>query len=324
MIFRVLGFLFFFLSLVASASQQFDIKSIDQFEQIFVELTTNYKSDEILVVMDIDNTLVTMDGELGSDQWWNWQEAMVLGSEGDDYKQRHGAVALSFDGLLSVQGFLYDVLPMHAPEPKTIELIRRLQDDGVMVIGLTSRGPEFKSPAFRELYKAGYNLLRTASPIEERDYLSMMPYNVRELQSKYGFTLRQIADYKLNKPRPAVYRDGVFFTSGQHKGALLKIWMQDRQLSPKVVIFMDDQVKNTNRVWEAFTAQYGGELFVPEVNTFRYGFLDKRVEAFNEISKQDVIQLWERVYRPVFEQQLNIMKRNLTDEVYNFEAAVDF
>ena len=51
---------------------------------------------------------------------------------------------------------------MRPTQPDAAQLVQRLQDDGLNVIALTSRGPDFRLATFRELRRNGsvqHNLL---------------------------------------------------------------------------------------------------------------------------------------------------------------------
>ena len=69
------------------------------------------KPERVLLVLDIDNTLLAMNNPLGSDQWFEWQKFLLE----NEPKSRH-AVANSFQGLLDAQGMLYNLTHMHPPQ----------------------------------------------------------------------------------------------------------------------------------------------------------------------------------------------------------------
>src|SRR5688572_3023279 len=62
-----------------------------------------YGAEHVLLALDIDNTVMSMDNDLGSDHWFEWQH-YLLNNEPDSPL----LVAKEFDGLLKAQGILYE------------------------------------------------------------------------------------------------------------------------------------------------------------------------------------------------------------------------
>ena len=73
----------------------------------------NVRPEETLIVFDIDNTLLKMKKDLGSDAWFNWQNRLWSAPSPDS----DSAVADNIDDLLNIQRLLYDVGKMEPPEP---------------------------------------------------------------------------------------------------------------------------------------------------------------------------------------------------------------
>ena len=70
----------FFLFLVSAAlflpvhaSEKIQIQSMTEVEQKVAELRRTHSAAEILLVFDIDNTLLTTEVDLGGDAWFLWQ-----------------------------------------------------------------------------------------------------------------------------------------------------------------------------------------------------------------------------------------------------------
>ena len=61
------------------------------------ELVEKYSKENVLVVVDVDNTLLAMNQDLGSDQWYNWQSGLLK-----DDPSSPDLVAADFQGLLGV------------------------------------------------------------------------------------------------------------------------------------------------------------------------------------------------------------------------------
>ena len=93
-------------------------------------LAKTHGTERVLVVFDIDNTLMAMEQGLGSDQWYDWQSKLRLADPCD---------ARLVSDRLAVQGALYYVSAMRPTQEDAAQLVQRLQDDGLNVIALTSR-----------------------------------------------------------------------------------------------------------------------------------------------------------------------------------------
>ncbi len=202
---------------------------------------------DILVVFDIDNTLLAMEQGLGSDQWYEWQKER-LASEPCDERV--------VGNRLAVQGAMFFASAMRKTQANAPQLVRRIQDEGITVIALTSRGVGFRLQTFRELRRNGYDFRRTA------------------IGPDGGWPDDFLPD---NGIRPARYEDGVFLTTGQHKGAMLKALLDRTQTPmPAAILVLDDKQANLDAVIETFSA-----LDVP-VRAWRYAGEDRNVADFDE------------------------------------------
>jgi len=200
----------------------------------------------ILVVFDIDNTLLAMEQGMGSDQWYDWQKHL---SEKDQCNPRN------VGDRFAVQGALYFVSAMRLTQADGADQVRAIQDQDVTVIALTSRGMDYQLQTFRELRRNHLNFSYSAfGPAGGYDE-SFMP---------------------VENGRLSLYEDGVFLTSGQHKGQMLYALLEKTGTRlPGVIVMADDKQKNLDAVKETFSA-----LGVP-VHAWRYTGEDDNVRAFN-------------------------------------------
>ena len=252
---------------------------------------SKHGSDQVLLVVDIDNTLLAMNQPLGSDQWFNWQDGLLRSSPDSP-----DLVASNFEGLLEVQGTLFALSGMHAPEPDLPNLIREIQDWGVTTIVLTSRGPGFRDAAERELRRNGYRFDESRLHIREKRGL-FIPFDPDQ-PSKHGLTAAIVAI--LNDRLAAVtYSNGIYMTAGQHKGYMLRTLLAravDDKPTPNVardfsaIVFVDDHVKHTERMQEAFENDASIDLA-----TVRYSREDGNVSNFKQSSKRHVVDDWDRL-----------------------------
>ena len=211
-----------------------------------IELVDQVGKDKVMVVFDIDNTLMAMEQGLGSDQWYDWQKHL---SENDLCNPDN------VGNRFAVQGALYFVSAMRNTQKDGPEQVRSIQSLGVPVIALTSRGMEYQLQTFRELRRNGYDF----------SHSSFGP------PGGYQKPFIPVTDGRFS-----LYQDGVFLTAGQHKGKMLLALLEKTQTPmPDVVVIADDKQKNLDNMKETFTA-----LKVP-VRAWRYSAEDANVENFD-------------------------------------------
>jgi hypothetical protein len=198
------------------------------------------------VVFDIDNTLLAMEQGLGADQWYDWQKA--LDKEDRCNPQNVG-------NRFAVQGALYFSSAMRPTQQDAASQVKIIQDQGIPVFALTSRGPEFRLQTFRELRRNGYSFVQSAiGPAGGYDRLFI-----------------PVDDGRFSR-----YEDGVFMTAGQHKGQMLFALLEKTATPmPAAIIMADDKQKNLDAVKETFAA-----LDIP-VHAWRYTGEDENVRNFD-------------------------------------------
>ncbi len=202
--------------------------------------------ENVLVVFDIDNTLLAMEQGLGADQWYEWQKE--LGKNDRCNPQNVG-------NRFAVQGALYFVSAMRSTQVDGANQVRAIQDRGIAVISLTSRGMEYRLQTFRELRRNDFSF----------SYSAIGPaggYDKPFIPVKDG--------------RFSLYEDGVFLTAGQHKGQMLYALLEKTGTPmPAVIVMADDKQKNLDAVIETFSA-----VKIP-VHAWRYTAEDENVKAFD-------------------------------------------
>ena len=72
-----------------------------------------YGKDTILVVLDIDNTLLAMEQGLGSDQWYYWQK---------DLGNTDPCSPRNVGDRFAVQGAMFHASAMRATQPHSVTL----------------------------------------------------------------------------------------------------------------------------------------------------------------------------------------------------------
>jgi hypothetical protein len=211
-----------------------------------LDLASQTGKENILVVFDIDNTLLAMEQGLGADQWYDWQKH--LSKEDVCNPQNVG-------NRFAVQGAMYFSSAMRPTQQDAADQVKAIQANGIPVFALTSRGPEYRLQTFRELRRNGYSFVHS----------SIGP------DGGYEGLFIPVQDGRFSR-----YEDGVFLTAGQHKGQmLLSLLEKTGTRVPTVIVMIDDKQKNLDAVKETFSA-----LNIP-VRAWRYTGEDENVRNFD-------------------------------------------
>lgn len=211
-----------------------------------------------LVVFDIDNTLMEPIQTLGSDQWFNYRYQRFI----DNGHSKTDALELTLKEYHSVQ----NVTKVRAVQPETPNVVSNLQSTGINIMALTARGLALAHRTVEQLDTIGIDLARNA-PVQEEVFF--------------------------NNGKGVIFRSGVLFCSGTHKGKALFKFLDMIGYKPSSITCIDDKQSMLKEV----------ELLCKERNIpftgLRYGYLDEKVRLFSP---------------EIAEVQLNHFGRILTDE----------
>jgi peptidoglycan/xylan/chitin deacetylase (PgdA/CDA1 family) len=249
--------------------------------QTILEKVQKYGAEQVLVVMDIDNTILASDTDLGSDFWYQWQSDKLPLKPRPDQKLDRDCL---FGEAISL---LYELGTMSLTDSLLPGYIQGWQNSGVTVIALTSRNPQCRPATERDLELCGIDLsltsLRTADG-REVPYVSP-------------------ADSNLS------YEHGIFMTTGADKGKKLADIIERSVRSFKSIIMVDDTPKNIVNV-NANASNYGaGELvlfFYTKINTDRLAENENKI--FTEEQAERMDEDWDRLIRElnaIFPERIN-------------------
>ena len=225
------------------ASHRLETDNLSATLELVHTLETQIPTNQILVVFDIDNTLLAMNTELGSDQWYDWQKALQKEDKCDPRLVTER---------LSAQGALYFASSMRPTQTDAAEIIQSLQKQGVQVMAATARGWNFALPTYRELRRNKMNFEDSAPG---SDYGRHTPTGAK---------------------RPVYYQDGVYLLAGQHKGdMLMNLLNKSGEPQPAAIIVIDDKDYNLD-AYEETAAREGWKLY-----SFHYTGVRDWVESFN-------------------------------------------
>jgi hypothetical protein len=193
-----------------------------------------------LIILDLDNTLMIPRQQLGSDQWFYHRIDHHL-TQGLTRKQ---ALKEALHEWHSVQA-ITKVLPCEA---STADWVRRWQKEGRTVMGLTTRGVGMSQITIDQLTSLNINLDATAPHHGELFYLN--PWGI-------------------------LFRQGIMFTAGTHKGKALGFLLDELQLNPSRIVFVNDKESHIQQLQETVDARN-----IPFLG-LRYGAVDDWVASFN-------------------------------------------
>ena len=271
----------FILGASAFAGSAKESNSILEIERKVLEKGRKYGKKNVLVVFDIDNTLMAMSQNFGADQWWGWQSSNCMKKKAPSF-----CVTNKFNELLDIQGQIFALSNMIPSEKETPRVIRSLQKKGYKVILLTSRGPAFRNATQRALKMNKFNFVDSAIGPKNGYPGTYKPYTLKKPE-KFGLTKEDMKKSGNKKSRIASYMNGLFMTSGMNKGIMLKSLLHNTGTKFKSIIFADDHIRHTKRMQQILGSDKEIDLV-----TYRYGAIDKIVKKVKMSDKKDAIQAW--------------------------------
>lgn len=238
---------------LVNASESLSAANYSIVQEKINQIRTTHPQDEILIVSDFDNTLMKPLHLLGSDQFYEWQaHLMKTNDKTKDFE--------TFEEFMEFHAKAMQLTKMTLTDPEIPAMINAWKENNIHMIVLTSRGPFFRS-------------------ITERD-LRLQGLNIRDLNPVKDF----IEETKIQE-RDAHFMNGLFFTSGLHKGEALHHFLQKTNKNYKHIIFIDDMEKHTKNVFEHFTTHQDLKEKV-NIITIRYSREDSAKEYFLKNTKK--------------------------------------
>jgi hypothetical protein len=195
---------------------------------------------EMLVVLDIDNTILQTAQLLGSDQWFDHRMK--------EY-QKSMSVEMAFEKTFAEWLAIESLTKVKLVEDVTGGLIKKLQQEGVTIMALTTRSSDLRFCTFRQFQSLGIDLSVTSPS-----------------HGDFFFLNRQ----------PVLYRKGVLFTDGTNRGEALLKFLRKTHYSPKSILFINDKERQLKEVEEICK-----KMSIPFVG-LRYSYLDRKVKEFDE------------------------------------------
>jgi hypothetical protein len=272
----------------STALRASEITATDDFREVaaaVVRYANELGPQHVMLVLDIDNTLLKMNQDLGSEQWFEWQRYLL------DHEPRSNDLMVdSFEELLETQGVLYSLSRMRPPQRDLPIVISRLQGLGIHTLVLTSRGSEFRAATERELRRNGFDFGASALPVRNLPGGSYLPYDLDDLAAD-GLTERDVSAFGLTEPKPVTYENGIYMTAGQSKGAMLRAILHHADADIRAVVYADDVIRHVAYVFAAVAGRGG------EVTGFHYTREEPRIKRFQYGDKEEVARDWRKLNR---------------------------
>lgn len=223
---------FFFLTTVGYA----DIVEIGKFHEV-----ENYICPDTLFIVDIDDTLLIPVQTLGTDVWFlSRLQYHLLYSDQDQ----------ALDRALAEWEAVRHLTQVKILEEGTAEIIQKLQNKKIALIGLTTQGLALTTRTIEQLQSLSIDLSLTAPSAE--DY------------------------YFMNGKQGVLYKKGILFTAGTSKGeALLKL-LDKVGDAPQHVVFINDKKTHLEEVEKSVESRN------ISFTGLRYSYSDQRVAHFSQ------------------------------------------
>lgn len=193
-----------------------EVREIDDLARVAPTLAESPR--RTLLVLDIDDTLLTSTGFFGSDSWYEWQAKTLPAGDPDKLACLFDVISLNYE--------TGGQQPTQADGPAQINAIAA---DKLM---LTSRNPLYRGGTLRTLRDAGYAL----------------PAPLGGQAGGRSWTWRKAPGARESEVE---YDQGIFMTSGQDKGLVLLDLLQRLDLRYDRVILVDDGRKNIDNMQAA-------------------------------------------------------------------------
>jgi hypothetical protein len=238
--------------------------------QTVLEKVQQYGAENVLVVLDIDNTILTSDTDLGSDIWYQWQTDKLDLKPLPDQKLDRDCL---FNEAICL---LYELGTMSLTDSLLPGYVKSWQNSGLTVFALTSRSPRCRASTERDLEQNDIDLslssLRTADGLE--------------------IHFDKPADSNLS------YQEGIFMTQGANKGTMLADILQRSGRTFKSIIFVDDTWKNIANL-KGNAANYGAGditlIYYTKIETERLKKNNNKILTPKQAKKMD--RDWDKLIR---------------------------
>jgi len=207
-----------------------------------------HSKDDVLVIFDIDDTLLEAKRFVGSNKWYSWQRGKknVFDNENKPLSIQDKE---KFACVPSILGTLFELSDGKKTQDDADKILAELQQFNLMI--LTSRSIGYRGPTERDLKKNNFSLSKS------------------HLMGK-DLGLTYIFDDG-NRASDVTYHHGIVMSSGLNKGLVLHDLLDKLKKKYKSIYFIDDSLKNITQMQQAWKNSE------TKVSVFHYIKVDKRI-----------------------------------------------
>jgi len=198
---------------------------------------------KVLVIFDVDNTLLTMPQDLGGDGWFGWQSTLL-----ETEPTSTSLAVRDFSELIYLQGAFFSINEMTLTQPDAPDLLSSLHESNIQTIAVTARGHEFRGSTLREL--KNNDLMFPLHPTCGKPLCSKSGLINSQIISDSVSALRGTTDQ--NKYRTVSISDGLVMLAGQDKGLFLELILESLAGEKFThILVADDSKKNIENYYKA-------------------------------------------------------------------------
>jgi hypothetical protein len=216
----------------------------------FSDINTLYQDNIVnpkttLLVVDIDDTILTMSQPLGGVGWWDWQSDLLR-----HHKESSALVAKNFDDLVKIQNLLFGLIQMQVTDADVLPFLKKVTQQGASLMGLTARSSDHLNVTLRQLEKNDFF-----------DENNQFIFKSKGLKLKNGKTSSAGDLECASFSRYVTYYQGVVFLAGEDKGQALMCILNQSEKKYTNILFVDDTLRNVDSVSKAFEKHEGVRVF---------------------------------------------------------------
>lgn len=221
----------------STVGQQVPISETTDLRSVLLEIDriqAEQGNSRILVIFDIDNTVLTMPQALGGDAWFNYHADLVARGSDPDFA--------SMDELFEAQEVLFGLGSMVLTQPDIPGMLDEIHADGVDTFLLSARGPTLYNATRKQLNR---NAVALRSPVPCSFLVCDLDGEFTASDVKALLNQMDLLEPE-ERVRPIVLRDGLMLVAGQNKGKMLHLLLAALGGNRyDHVIFIDDSARNT-------------------------------------------------------------------------------
>jgi Protein of unknown function (DUF2608) len=197
-----------------------------------------YATQETLVIFDIDDTLLLPVQTLGNDVSF---ECRI-----NQYQEKGLSKSEALEKSLAEWEAIRHLTQMKVVEEQAPIVVKELQSKGIVVMGMTTQGLALATRTVLQLNSLGIDLSLTCP--SQNDYYFINGHGV-------------------------LFRKGILFTAGTHKGHALLRFFKEIDFYPKKILFINDKCSHLIEVENVIGISFLG---------LRYAYGDERVASFSQ------------------------------------------